>query len=503
MLLVTPEQMKLLEAESDRSGMSYAQLMENAGKALARSIEEYHSKSKSILFLCGNGNNAGDCFTASRWLVKDGWTVTIAMLCGNPKTEIASAAFERCCASRIIWDVQEAIDFTYKGNYSAVADGVFGTGFHGELPEHIKTIFSKARGFKTAVDVPSGGNCAVGTASDGTFRADITVTFAYRKFGMEQYPLKDFCGIIKENDIGIDKKIEHLIKKKIYLTEYKSIQNIIPAKRPDAHKGCFGRITAVCGSRKMPGAAIMSVLAAERCGIGLITAASAAENVTAMSVKIPEAMYEPLPTDENGFILRKSAGRILKVSEKATALLLGCGLGVTDDTKALVRELIEKINCPIILDADGINCISDSIDIIKEARSGIIITPHPAEMSRLTGKSVSQVQCDRLGTAAEFADKYGAVMVLKGAGTIVTDGKTAFVNPTGNPGMAKGGSGDVLSGMIASFAAQSIDLMDAAVLGTYLHGTAGDRAAERLSMQSMRPTDIIEELPGIFKELEK
>ncbi|MGN0620413.1 MAG: NAD(P)H-hydrate dehydratase [Porcipelethomonas sp.] len=503
MLLVTPEQMKILEAESDRCGTSYAQLMENAGKSLADSIEKVSADPKKILFLCGNGNNAGDCFAASRHLSRNGWTVILAMLCGKPKTDISAAAFERSEASQIIWDYDEIYDFLQYGEYSVLADGVFGTGFHGELPEHIKKIFSAAKGFKIAVDVPSGGDCATGCVSDGTFRADMTVTFAYQKFGTAQYPLKSFCGNILVSDIGIDMKAEKHIDRKICISEYENLKNVIPVKEPDAHKGKFGRLLTVCGSRKMPGACMMSAAAAARCGTGLITVSSVAENIPALSVNLPEIMYEPLISDENGFMKKESAESIIKASEKATAVLIGCGIGVTDGTRHLVKELIRKINCPIILDADGINCIQDSIDIIREKRSGIVITPHPAEMSRLTGKSVSEIQSDRLCCAREFSAEYGVITVLKGAGTIITNGDASFVNPTGNPGMGKGGSGDILSGMIASFAAQGIGLMEAAVLGVYLHGLAGDRAAGKLSMQSMLPTDMLNELPEIFKEMEK
>lgn len=242
----------------------------------------------------------------------------------------------------------------------------------------------------------------------------------------------------------------------------------------------------------------MSALAAGRTGVGLLQTASTEKVLSAISQMLPESMQLPLTADENGFISADNFEKIMKVSEKATAVLIGCGIGVDENTKKLVKKLIENLNCPIILDADGINCIADSIDIIKEKKSSIILTPHPAEMGRLCGKSAAQVQSDRLGTATEFSEKYDAVTVLKGAGTLVAYGDTVYVNQTGNPGMGKGGSGDVLSGIIASFAAQGISPAEAAALGVFVHGIAGDLAAEEKTMQCMTATDIIAMLPKAF-----
>ena len=193
--------------------------------------------------------------------------------------------------------------------------------------------------------------------------------------------------------------------------------------------------------------------------------------------------------------------RIMEFSKYASAVLIGCGIGMSDSTKKLVKRLISDISCPIILDADGINCISDSIDIIKQNRSGIILTPHPAEMGRLCSRDTADILSDRIGAARDLAEKFNAVVVLKGAGTVIAGSKKTFINTTGNPGMAKGGSGDVLSGIIASLAAQGIDLFESAAAGAYIHGRAGDIAAEKLTMQYMTATDIIKNLPDVFKEI--
>lgn len=503
MYLVTPKQMKFLESAADKSGNTYEILMENAGKKLTENMFKIYcsmQKKPEIIFLCGNGNNAGDCFVAARYLSGYGIRPVMAMLCGEPKTKLAKLNFKRMTDAEVLTEKDTIINRLSAEGEKLIADGVFGTGFHGELSDEIKEIFSaaSANGTVVAVDVPSGGNCLDGSVSDGTMKASYTYTFAFEKFGMSQYPLKSYCGKIKTEDIGISEKFVSQLERRIIKTEKELAASLIPEKKPDAHKGNFGRLLIVCGSETMPGACIMSALAAGRTGVGLLQTASTEKVLSAISQMLPESMQLPLTADENGFISADNFEKIMKVSEKATAVLIGCGIGVDENTKKLVKKLIENLNCPVILDADGINCIADSIDIIKEKKSSIILTPHPAEMGRLCGKSAAQVQSDRLGTATEFSERYDAVTVLKGAGTIVSYGDTVYVNHTGNPGMGKGGSGDVLSGIIASLAAQGISPAEAAALGVFVHGIAGDLAAEEKTMQCMTATDIIAMLPKAF-----
>jgi NAD(P)H-hydrate epimerase len=239
-----------------------------------------------------------------------------------------------------------------------------------------------------------------------------------------------------------------------------------------------------------------------RCGVGLLTVTSSIRTANSILTRVPEAMILSMETDENGFYLEKNFDKIIEQSNKATAVLIGCGLGVTDETKKLVREVIKNIRCPIILDADGINCMVDCIDIIKDNKSEVIITPHPAEFARLIGCRTEEVQSDRLASAAGFTRESNATLVLKGAGTIVAVSDKAYVNINGNPGMSKGGSGDILSGMIASFVAQGIKSEQSAILSVYMHGRAGDLAATKYSQQAMLPTDMVQELPYLFNELE-
>ncbi|MDE5648654.1 MAG: NAD(P)H-hydrate dehydratase, partial [Oscillospiraceae bacterium] len=509
---VTPEQMKYLEAEADRNGNTYEMLMEKAGEHLAEKIisiinlekNEDNNQDFDIIFLCGNGNNAGDCFVAARYLKQYGIDSVAALLCGEPKTEIAKLNFSRIDNIEVMYEFNKCIDkLSDSKRNRIIVDGVFGTGFHGELPEEVREVFSACResDIVIAVDVPSGGDCRNGQVSDGTLKADHTVTFGFIKFGMTQYPLKEYCGEICVADIGIPEEYADNFKYKIKVMCDSKLKNIIPRKKPDSHKGNYGRLLIVCGSEKMPGACIMAAEASARSGVGLLQIATVKSITPVITNRLPEAMLEPLEADENGYISSDNFEKIMSAAEKASAVLIGCGLGVTNGTIELVKNLLKNLNCPIILDADGINCISDSIDIIRQTKSSIILTPHPAEMGRLCGRNTAEIQSDRLGTAMNFSNEYNATVVLKGAGTVIAEKNNIYVNQTGNPGMGKGGSGDVLSGIIASFAAQGISTVDSAVLGTFVHGAAGDLAASKKSMQSMIATDIIGELGEVLKKL--
>lgn len=318
---------------------------------------------------------------------------------------------------------------------------------------------------------------------------------------MTQYPLKEYCGQISCADIGIRQEYTENFDYIIRRANSFELKYIIPPKKSDSHKGNYGRLLIVCGSEKMPGACIMAAEAAARSGVGLLQIATVKAITPVIASCLPEAMLEPLESDENGFISVNNYDKIINAAEKATAVLIGCGLGVADGTRELVKKLLKNLNCPIILDADGINCISDSIDIIRQVKSSIILTPHPAEMGRICGKSAAEVQSDRLNTALNFSNEYNAIVVLKGAGTVIAEKNNVYVNQTGNPGMGKGGSGDVLSGITASLAAQGISAVNSCVLGTFIHGMAGDMAAENKSMQSMTAIDIISELPEAFKNI--
>nr|WP_294666792.1 NAD(P)H-hydrate dehydratase [uncultured Ruminococcus sp.] len=273
--------------------------------------------------------------------------------------------------------------------------------------------------------------------------------------------------------------------------------------RPDdSNKGTLGSLLCICGSYGMAGAAIMAGKAALRCGIGLLKIAVPKSIYPVCATNILESVYYPLEDTSNGVISSKNTDFLLEMCEKSSAVVIGCGLSVCDDTKNLVQSVITNCEKPLVIDADALNCICNKPEILKNLKAPAIITPHPGEMARLLHSTPKTVNSNRENTAIDFAKKFGVVTVLKGAGTIIAspDGEV-YINHTGNSGMATGGSGDVLSGIIGSLLAQGAAPINAAAAGVFLHGTIGDLAAEKLGKISMLPTDMIDMIPTAYLKL--
>jgi len=279
-----------------------------------------------------------------------------------------------------------------------------------------------------------------------------------------------------------------------------TVLNKIKPRKPVANKGDFGRLLFVVTSKGMPGAGVLCASAALRSGAGLVRLAIPESNYIPVASQLAEPVYEILPENEAGTLDMRSADRLIKLSEKSDVMLLGCGLGCNEDTEKLTAHIIENIKIPLVLDADGINSLIPNILLLGKIKIPVILTPHPGEMSMLTGLSVAEVQADRQNIASGFSCRHGVILVLKGHHTIIAlpDG-ALFTVTKGNPGMATGGSGDVLAGIIASLMGQGLSAEDAAVCGVYIHAEAGDRASQKLSQQSVLPTDIIKNLPKIFR----
>lgn len=270
----------------------------------------------------------------------------------------------------------------------------------------------------------------------------------------------------------------------------------------DSNKGTLGSLLCICGSYGMAGAAIMAGKAALRCGIGLLKIAVPKSIYPVCATNILESVYYPLEETSNGVISSKNTDFLLEMCEKSSAVVIGCGLSVCDDTKNLVQSVITNCEKPLVIDADALNCICNKPEILKNLKAPAIITPHPGEMARLLHSTPKTVNSSRENTAIDFAKKFGVVTVLKGAGTIIAspDGEV-YINHTGNSGMATGGSGDVLSGIIGSLLAQGAAPINAAAAGVFLHGTIGDLAAEKLGKISMLPTDMIDMIPTAYLKL--
>ncbi len=560
MKIVTTRQMVKVEKQAKKLGVTPKELMLNAGRKLAERIMEICSNEQqipertSIVFLAGSGNNGGDCFTAANILIYRGYHVTVVNLVNEPSTDIAKEFFSQLPDKvNIITgyrseNVQAAIeaaelDYTaiYNGDIASLKkkkeltavekivikekermtnvrraivsadvliDGVFGTGFKDKLDKELMAIFAiGTSAYRLSVDIPSGGDGSKGTVSAGCFKADETLCLGCLKFGMTQYPLKKFCGKISVADIGIPSAAYDILDGEhgYYRLDRNHIAGFPLKREKDAHKGTFGTVLVVGGSNNMRGAVAFNTLGALRSGAGLVKVVSVPRCIDTVSVLAPEATYGELNCDENGFmIFDEKAKSILADSlKRCTAVVIGSGMGVTENTKEILRFIVSNSFCPVIVDADGINCISQDIEILVNRKSEVILTPHPAEMARLLNCEPESINENRIMVAEKYAEKHGVTVVLKGAGTIISDKFKTAANHTGNAGMSRGGSGDILSGIIGANVAQGFSPYDSACAGVYLHGLAGDCAAKKIGQEAMLPRDIVDCLAEAFRTLKE
>lgn len=499
--LVTTEQMKTAERLCDERYISYSQLMENAGKSIAKYLI-YHNNWCDTVILCGAGNNGGDGFVIAQELSEKLFSVSVILLCGKPKTDCAREYFEKL-SPEMVYDYSEnreqCIEMLEKAKI--VVDCVFGTGFHGELPDNIREAFAVANKAPSrySADVPSGVNSDDGSVAEGCFKPHTTFAIAALKKCITVPESRNIHGEVKLLDIGIP---DDCYPEYIAELSDKSYAECLPYRFPTSHKGTFGRLLNIAGSLCYNGAAVMSTKAALRSGVGLCTLASPVSVVKAVCSAAAESTYLPLPETEDGFVMfnEKCEQFLAEMLPKMTAVSVGCGLGNSENTRRLVEFILRNAECTVILDADGINSLSDNINILKERTGNTIITPHPMEFSRISGLSVAEIQADRLGTAKRFAAEYGVTVVLKGSDTITTDGSAVILNTSGNAALAKGGSGDVLCGIIAALAAQGLSPIMAASRGVYVHGLAADNASRDFEQASVIASDVIGRLPMVLKQ---
>lgn len=501
-LAVTNEQMKTAEANADKNGIPYFQLMKNAGQACFDRIEKILEgvKDKNIVVLAGRGNNGGDGIVITDLLLDAGANAILVFVSDLPKTDCARLCYStyETGLNMCMYVHQKENVMKVLENSDAVIDAVFGTGFHGELDDTVSELFAFINGLsdpiKISVDIPSGINSDTGEIALNAFKPDYTITLAAVKKGLYSHPAFEYSGALILADIGIPldcfKGCEAILSEDI-------LKEFLPERKIVSHKGTYGRLLNISGSGRFPGAALLSTNAALKMGIGLCTLATPMRVINAIAAAIPEAIYLPLDHEFDGFINEKAVDSVKdELSDaKYSAILIGCGLGNNKSTYELTEFIIKNADCPIIIDADGLNAISVNINILTENKKGVIVTPHPAEFSRMTGLSVEEIQKNRLSLAKEFAAKYNAVTVLKGVNTVIASPTgEAFINTTGNPGLAKGGSGDVLSGVIASLVGQGADLFYGAASGVYLHGLAADKLAMEKPLYNILPRDIVNAL---------
>ena len=516
MYIVTPKQMKAAEEMTDKSGVSYLELMENAGAAAAAEIiKRLDVNGKKALVLCGKGNNGGDGYVIARHLADKGTFVTVAITAQKPQMGIAFDEYNRICGNKNI-KIQPLSETELQG-YDIIVDAVFGTGFHGELPDDIKKAFreiSSTDAFKLAVDIPSGADSISGKCSDDVPYFDFTVAFGAIKAGMLHMPARKHCGEIVTADIVIT---DEIIEKAggIELMDDTNAAMSVPERGEMCHKGCFGKLLIIAGSDSMSGAAAMNVTGALRSGAGLVRLASVPKVIDRVGSGIYECTFTELKPNADGGISAENIPELSELISKMTCVSLGSGMGMSEDsvkiTDSVVKNCGEK-NIPLIIDADGLNCLAGRIDIIRNANCRAVLTPHPAELGRLLGISSAEVLADRQAMAKKLAELTGAVVCAKGYPTYIVspDGRTR-ASFTGNGGLSRGGSGDVLTGIISGFVSSNRcdlpengnKLFEAASAGVYIFGAAADIAADVLSKTGMLPTDAAMALPDVFARLGK
>ncbi len=503
MKILTCEQTRILEKNQVERGSTYFQLMNNAGVQVGKVLiaQMGATKKSTVAVLCGKGNNGGDGFVAAQYLTSQGINAYALLVDGEPRTEDSMQALEQAVSNGVevvrIWEYSQKVkDIISVADY--VIDAVYGIGFKGSLSDNIKILADLVNSTHSkvlAVDIPSGVNCDTGAVSNTAFKADVTVSFSTLKPCHVLYPAMDYCGKTTVAQVGINKG---LIYDSPYLTETidgSKLSTLMPEKNISANKGSNGTLSVLCGSYGMMGAAQMCIQGALRSGAGLVKSVIPSNLYPILATNIPQAVFMPYASTDSIDMLEQSL-------QKATAVVAGCGLGTTPKAKELTEYVIRNSTAPIVLDADALNVIADNLDILSESNAPIIITPHPGEMARLLNTKVEIIQKNRITVAVEFAKMYGVIVVLKGAYTVVAHPKgKVTVNPTGNKGMAKAGSGDVLAGMIAGMLAQGMLPFSAAVSGVYCHGYAGDLAQEEYGYLSMQATDIIEMIPTALKNI--
>lgn len=514
MLIYTCEQMRVIEENADVGGLSYIQMMENAGNACAGKIHSTivgtNSATKTITILCGSGKNGGDGYVIAKNLCERGYGVRIVMTNGYPtayESKLMCSQLDEMPV--LVSDLNQNYDSCVQlcMTSAAMVDCVFGIGFHGTLDETTSRFFNeiaKSKAKKFAVDIPSGLEGNSGEIKSDYFKADYTLAITCYKPVHILKPASEKCGIISLIDIGIDKKCYEAVDSDVIVSaEHNEIKRFFKPRDSVSNKGDYGRLLSIAGSRDMQGAAVMAARAAVESGVGIVECAFPDAAYNAIAPKLTEPLLRPLPSNAEGTFRADDLQRLAALAEKSTAVLLGCGLGLNEDTARLVQGLLLNIKKPIILDADGINAAALNINILKETSAPLILTPHPGEMSRLTGLSIEEIQSNRIKVAKEFAQEYGCVLVLKGSNTVVAGPSGGvYINRTGNAGMATGGSGDVLAGIISSFVCQSMSLQSATIAGVYVHGLCGDNVRKKYSMHGVTPTKMIGELAEVLSNFE-
>jgi len=532
MKLIDVTTMKELEAAADAGGYSFEKMMIQAGTSLARLVHERYQAGTTLraLGLVGGGNNGGDTLVALTELKKAGWNVCAVLVQKEFRSQPLAQKLVEC--GGCVTDV-DSLEKELKET-DLILDGLIGTGFKPPLKEQfvgILNVVQKNLSGRTvvAVDCPSGVDCTTGESSSNVLKADITVCMEAVKEGLLKFPAVEYCGELVTVDLGIPARLLGKFDSRDRVIDRELVRACLPPREPDTHKGSFGRLLVCGGSVNYPGAAMLAARSAYRSGAGLVECALPERIYETAAANNPENIYTLLE-DEDGVISENAAGTLLKRLTNASTLLLGPGFGLEETSARFIQRVLfspsaknkssaigflpmgespqtasEGVNIPLLIDADGLRLLAKVENWPSKLKTEVVLTPHPGEMSALTGLPVSEIQSDRVGVAKEYARKWKVTLVLKGALTVVAapDGKAAVL-PFASSVLAKAGTGDVLAGLIAGLLTQGVPARDAAVAGVWLHSQAA-RLVEKdhANPRSLLAGELVTAIPRAFASLEK
>jgi ADP-dependent NAD(P)H-hydrate dehydratase / NAD(P)H-hydrate epimerase len=514
MYLVTAAEMQAMDRQTiDIFGLPGRILMENAGRGATQSLFRHFTdlKSKRVGIIAGSGNNAGDGFVIGRYLSQQGVDVSVYLLTEGQRIK-GDAAANLALLKPLKVSVMEIPDEPAFSRHQSVMadihvwiDAILGTGLKSEVKGYFKAVIDFINGLNKpvfAVDIPSGLNSDTGQPCGTCIRARATATFGFAKVGHFIYPGAAHTGLLEIIDIGIPPAIAETVAPKQYLITPEVVRSCLSPRPPDAHKGSTGHLLVVAGSPGKTGAAAMTSISALRSGAGLVTLGIAASLNSVLESQMMEAMTAPLPAGQNGILGQAAFDEITHLMSGKKCLAIGPGIGQAAETKRLVHQLVKTSQIPLVLDADGINHLANDVQLLRSARAPIILTPHPGEMARLLKSNVGAVQQDRITCAREFAVEFNVHVVLKGARTVIAhpDGRV-YLNLSGNAGMASGGMGDVLTGVIAGLLAQGLSPESATHAAVYLHGAAADHLAKTIGPYGYLAGDVINAIPAAIKQI--
>lgn len=511
--VLTAEQMRLCDrAAIEDYGIPDLVLMENAGVQVVEALLDFLEAVPSrVVVCCGKGNNGGDGLVVARHLHNQGVEVRVLLfgraedVQGAPRTNLGIV---RALGLELL-EVPDADAWERRragfGATDLVVDALFGTGIEGPLRDHYGDVVEAINDCGApvvAVDLPSGLQADNGEVPGPVVDADLTVTFAAPKLCHVLAPAEFHCGALVVADIGIPERLLAGVQDAVSLLTPLYAALLVPPRPPDSHKGTYGRVLVVAGAPGTTGAASLTALGALRGGAGLVTVATPRSVYPVVATQLTEALVRPLPSGDDEGISAEAVDEILELVSGVDVLALGPGLGTAPETVETVRTVLGRAEVPAVVDADGLNALAGCPGVLRDAPAPRVVTPHPGEMARLMGIEIDDVQRHRIDRARELSRSSGATVVLKGHRSVVADAAGGVaLNPTGNAGMASGGSGDVLAGLVAAFLGQSLDPVGAAHLAVFLHGMAGDIAAEGLGEHALVAGDLVDRLPDAFNRL--